>query len=284
MNLPNLYVTLLNSIVEPPSATNPHPFLFSFINGDIVITNLAIRIVGAEPTTGWVMFDSPLFKALAAAVVIEGTHANAWIDRVLVTGEKNDELMFGYNLNNGVIFTGIIGNLPPPLSGSYKVTNSTFRTMAAGSPVYNVTDASIFLSHNRYEDTFYGIDAGFVFNSVYEVSHNTVVNAVLGIDEWGDFESTKLLIRNNTVRDSVYGIMLEGSFGEGNECLLLGNNVQKVTDIGIFLGASTKGFTVVGGSNKTNVVDLGTDNVLVGVNNMGTGVGPTIQHFMRMMK
>jgi hypothetical protein len=221
---------------------------------------------------------------LAAAVVVEGTNANAWVDGVIITGEKNDALIFGYNLYNGVYFEGIIGNPPPPLSGSFKVTNSTFRTMAAGTPAYNVTDASIQISHNRYGDMFYGIDAGFVFNSVYEVSHNTVENAVFGIDAWATLESTKLLIRNNTVRDSVYGILLEGSFGEGNECLLLGNNVQMVTDIGIFLGDSTNGCTVVGGNNKTNVVDLGTDNVLVGVNNMGTGVGPTIQHFMRMYK
>ena len=76
---------------------------------------------------------------------------------------------------------------------------------------------------------------------------------------------------------------LEQTFGEGNQCLLLGNNVQS-PEVGIFLGEGISGCTVVGGNSKTNVVDLGTGNVLTGVNNMGTGVGPTIRSFMRMKK
>jgi len=93
-------------------------------------------------------------------------------------------------------------------------------------------------------------------------------------------EGASYLIKNNVFRGEV-GAAFEQTFGEGNECLLLGNNVQNVTDIGVYLGPGTKGCTVVGGSNKTNVLDLGTDNILTGVNNMGTGVGPTIHHFMK---
>lgn len=74
---------------------------------------------------------------------------------------------------------------------------------------------------------------------------------------------------------------MEPNFGSGNECLLAGNNVQNVTGLGIFLGPETVGCTVIGGNNKTNVVDLGIENVLVGVNNMGTGIGPTIRHLMK---
>jgi len=39
--------------------------------------------------------------------------------------------------------------------------------------------------------------------------------------------------------------------------------------VGIYLGPGTHDCTVVGGPNKTTVVDEGTNNVLVGVNNMG---------------
>ena len=57
--------------------------------------------------------------------------------------------------------------------------------------------------------------------------------------------------------------------------------VQGAADTGIFLGPGTCGCAVVGGSNQQNVVDLGTDNVLAGVNNMGSGVGPAIQRLRR---
>ena len=78
------------------------------------------------------------------------------------------------------------------------------------------------------------------------------------------------------------GIALEQTFGEGNQCLILGNNLQQVNDIGVFLGLGTVGCTVVGGGARTKVLDLGTDNILTGVNNMGSGIGPDISLFMRM--
>jgi hypothetical protein len=68
--------------------------------------------------------------------------------------------------------------------------------------------------------------------------------------------------------------------------VLVGNNLQTANTEWppIILGPSTSNFIVVGGSNKTGVLDLGTDNILVGVNNMGTGVGPTISNLMKRMK
>ena len=74
---------------------------------------------------------------------------------------------------------------------------------------------------------------------------------------------------------------MEGPLSQENECLLVGNNVQEVSDIGIYLGPDVQGCTVVGGGTKTNVLDLGTDNILTGVNNMGVGIGPDISLLMR---
>jgi hypothetical protein len=113
------------------------------------------------------------------------------------------------------------------------------------------------------------------------------VNAIIGFDLYNIFATESVgsifLTKNNVFRGAV-GPALEMTFGEGNDCLLQGNNVQNVTDIGIFLGEGVHGCTVVGGSNKTNVLDLGTNNILVGVNNMGTGVGPDIQPLRRLFK
>ncbi len=50
----------------------------------------------------------------------------------------------------------------------------------------------------------------------------------------------------------------------------------------ILLCDSTSQNTVVGGNNKANAVDLGTDNTLVGVNNMqGNPPGPAIRDAMK---
>jgi len=140
------------------------------------------------------------------------------------------------------------------------------------------------INNNTFEDVFLGMDGGdFVYSSL-EFSHNKV-KAYIGVDIYNiftleDVEST-FLIKNNVFQGTL-GPILEQSFGDGNECLFLGNNIQRVTDIGILLGSEISGCTVVGGSNKTNVLDLGADNVLVGVNNMGTGVGPEIRTLLKM--
>jgi hypothetical protein len=142
------------------------------------------------------------------------------------------------------------------------------------------------ISHNVYEDMFWGMDVADMVNSSLEFSHNSVTSAFLGtlycITRLIPEQSTgsTFLIKNNKF-SGTYGIVVNPIFGDGNRCLLLGNNVQHVSEIGIYLGEGTYGCTVVGGSNKTNVLDLGTDNVLVGVNNMGTGVGPQIASLMR---
>ncbi len=72
---------------------------------------------------------------------------------------------------------------------------------------------------------------------------------------------------------------------------LFGNNLQKFTPqeqpdgtFGppILLEETTSNCTVVGGPNATNVMDLGTSNTLVGVNNMhGNPPGPAIRDAMK---
>jgi len=66
--------------------------------------------------------------------------------------------------------------------------------------------------------------------------------------------------------------------------MLLGNNVKNFTAgaAPILLADGTSRCTVVGGNNKTNVLDAGTDNILVGVNNMfGNDPGQEIKEAMK---
>jgi hypothetical protein len=283
-NIPNLYVTPVDFYIDPPSATKPWPSLFSFVNGNIAISDLAIKVSGDNPTMGWTIFgiDPPL-KELTLAIVIVGTEAHVRVERVLIEGETMANSLYGYNLINGIYFEGNIGELPcPPLSGSFEVYNSTFRHLASPAPVYNLENATVIISHNRFEDVFDGADATDLVNSSVSITHNQVDGALFGFwfyPGWSINVGSKILLKNN-VFHSTYGMILEGVFGEGNQCLILGNNVQDVTDIGVYLGADVTGCTVVGGKSKTNVLDLGTGNIVVGVNNMGAGVGPTISDFI----
>ena len=84
-----------------------------------------------------------------------------------------------------------------------------------------------------------------------------------------------LTVANNQVRgDGAWGIV---DFGDGSNWLIKGNNVQHFSTMdnpwppfgAIVLDELTTGCTVVGGNVKDNVTDLGTGNILVGVNNMG---------------
>lgn len=287
-NLPNLYVAPGDFYLNPPSAGNPWPLLFSFVDGDFSISELAFRIIGNEPTQAWTIYgiDPPLHE-LACAVCILGTEAHAEISHVLVEGEIKEDTLFGYNLGNGIYFEGWIGEPSPPISGSFSVHDSTFRRHTWATPVLNLKNASVVISHNDYENTFVAMDGGDLVDSSLEFSHNKV-KGLIGVNLYNSFipeeVGSTFLITNNVFDVEVVGVDLDQTFGEGNQCLLLGNNVKKAADIGIYLGPGITGCTVVGGSNKTKVLDLGTDNVLVGVNNMGTGLGPTIQSFMRMKK
>lgn len=51
VNLPDLYVTPHDYYLNPPSADNPIPVLISFVDGDLKVLNLTVRVVGQAPTT-----------------------------------------------------------------------------------------------------------------------------------------------------------------------------------------------------------------------------------------
>ena len=283
VNLPNLYVTPEDMYFNPPSAANPWPSLFAFVDGDFIVSDLTIHISGDNGTTGWSIFGiEPPITELALGIVILGNHADARFEYVLVEGEPAENSLLGYNLINGIFYEGFIGEYPLPISGSFQVSNSIFRHVGSGTPVTNMSNARVVISHNKFEEVFLGMDGGDFINSTLEFSHNNV-NAVIGFDLYNIYAAedigSSFLIKNNVFRGEI-GPAFEQVFGEGNECLLLGNNVQGVTDIGIYLGPGTTGCTVVGSGANTNVLDLGTDNILTGVNNMGVGIGPDISSLL----
>lgn len=285
-SLPDLYVSPGDMVLYPPSPENVWPDLISFVESDFSLSDMAFQINGEEPTLPWTIFgiDPPL-RVLSAPILIIGDQTHAYIEGILVEGVPLPGSLFGYNLINGIAYVSYFGS-PTGITGSYTVKDSTFRHINAGTPVTSPYEASVLITRNVYEDNLYAMIVEDTINTYFEFSQNKV-NAVYGLDMYNlytpeDVGST-YLIKNNELRGT-NGLFVEKNFGVGISCLLMGNNVQNITDIGIYLGPGTNGCTVIGGSTETNVVDLGTDNVLVGVNNMGTGVGPIIHSFKRLLR
>jgi hypothetical protein len=252
-NLPNLYVTQEDFYFNPPSADNPWPSLFAFVEGNFTVSDLAIHISGDNGTTGWTIFGiDPLITELAHGIAILGPEANAQFEHVLVEGEPADNTLFGFNLINGIFYEGFIGENPAPVSGNFTVKNSTFRAVGSGTPISNLSDATVTVSHNDFEGVYFAMDGGDFINSAYVFSHNNI-DAITGLSLYNGFATedvgSTLLIEKNTFRGET-GIDLAQTFGEGNTCEISKNDFQGVTGTKINLGDGVTGCIVTDTDNK----------------------------------
>lgn len=103
---------------------------------------------------------------------------------------------------------------------------------------------------------------------------NTLFGGIVGIF------AQDAVVSNNKITGTGGAGIYGGVFGDTVAGWMIeGNNVENVNatsplfpiSANILLGPGTSNCTVVGGSSKTNVLDQGTNNILVGVNNMGQG-------------
>jgi hypothetical protein len=100
---------------------------------------------------------------------------------------------------------------------------------------------------------------------------------------WGCSVQDAVITNNKIWGNGVAGILCGGWGDPCTDWVIKGNNVQGVNAqvAPIWLCPSTSNFLVVGGSNKTNVLNEGTENILTGVNNMhGNPPGPEIRDAM----
>ncbi len=93
-----------------------------------------------------------------------------------------------------------------------------------------------------------------------------------------------VLIRNNNFSGtSNMGIYLGYNDLTCSNWTILGNNFNNLTTSltsPVYLGPDAENCTVVGGKNKVNVLDEGTNNILTGVNHQGNPLGPKIREAM----
>lgn len=250
-NLPGLIVTARDLFTEMPGPDHTWPSLLAFWEGNLTVSNLAIKVSGEEPTTGWSIFGLQLHE-LAHAIVVLGRTAQVRVHDVLVEAGESPNALFGTNLINGIYPEGAFGGNPDPMTGSFTVERSTFRRVADPMP-YSVVDGfRVRFFHNTVQRAI-GVTAGDIANSSVEYADNAVESVFgfwlydAGVRPHG-VEASDILVRNNRLSGG-WGAFFEATFGPDVRCLLLGNNTRQ-TENGLFFGAAASACTVVGGGAR----------------------------------
>jgi hypothetical protein len=182
VNIPDVFS---NGECPPNTSSCLWPSLIIFVDGNISVSDLAIRITAdpGQATTGWMIAGSELTD-LIDAIRFQGQHVNAVVDHVsIVARTDNSWTSSGYNLINGVIF---VGEQPRSsqlwdyyvLSGSLTVRNSSFSTMDDGVAGGQLTSSLIKIggspsNGNTFDNMFTGMDLESAEKSDFEVSYNT---------------------------------------------------------------------------------------------------------------
>lgn len=244
-NLPNLYVEPAYFFEYEPSADHPWPMLFIFVDGEFLIADLTFHIDdhGGDVTTGWSIFGLPPFCEFATGLTITGTRANAKVTRILLEGEPMTTSLLGYSLINGIYYEGVTGGLPHlPLSGSYSLSRSTFRNIGVASPLANLTDASVWIHHNTYDDVILAVDGQDFVNSSVEIASNKA-ESFIGVEFYNSSQpahvNTSFVVRNNRFTSN-YGVTFRQNFDADTTCLIKSNDFREILDTSVqLLGSGT---------------------------------------------
>ena len=240
-NLPDLLV--IPSITVPPSPENPWPSLIVFIDSDVDLSNLAIRIIGDSPVTEWFIGDFGPLRQFAQAIVVSGTESHFNVSHISIEGEHSSTSPLIYNVYNGIYYQGYVTATSIdflPLSGSYTVKNSNFKSIVWATPAYNIIDAQVVSSHNTYSDVVWAMDVANTVNSSVKIFNNRMLGMIGGgVQLWNDMLpenlNTDFLIRNNTITVPI-GIDLVQMMDAESTCLIKVNNLKGVTDTPINVG------------------------------------------------
>jgi len=121
-------------------------------------------------------------------------------------------------------------------------------------------------------------------NKIHSEDHNFPYGPIFSY-----FVDGAVVTNNKITGRGDTAIAIEPFGSVGRDWVLVGNNVQKYDSTPypeqILLGPGTSNCTIVGGSNKTNVFDMGTDNYVTGVSNQGQRdfpLGMTVSEAMKL--
>lgn len=247
-NLPDLKVTAQDLFTETPGIGHTFPSLFSFGESELIVSDLTIKIIGNEPTTGWSIFGLEL-RELALAILVFGRTGKVRVHDVLIEGQRAPNTLYGTNLINGIYVQGNFAGNPGALTGSFVVERSKFRDVADPMPFSVVDGFKAIFRHNDIQGAV-AVSSADLSNTSVEYAHNRVQSELgfylfnFGVLPFG-VQASDIVIRNNRLSGG-YGALFEATFGSQVQCLLLGNNTRD-TQNGLVLGLGTSVCKVVGG-------------------------------------
>lgn len=249
-NLPNLVVTVEDLFTQRPDAAHTWPALFAFWDGDVVLSDLTIKIVGdckpECPTTGWSIYGLNPHE-MALAVVMLGHTANIQVSDVVIDAQRTapEATVLGTNLLNGIFVEAAFGGNPDALTGSFTVTRSKFNNVGDPVPIRAVDGFQAEFTHNLFVDPV-EISAGDLKNATVRYADNTVTSALapyslgfhsfdVGLFPYG-VQNTRLIYEGNTLAGE-WGAYEEATFGPNVNCLFVNNNTAGTVN-GLYLGAN----------------------------------------------
>jgi hypothetical protein len=152
--------------------------LITFIDGNINVSDLTINVTLVPAAQTWVD-DGVDYENVFAPLEFTGRHPmNVTIDRIAINGQPDPNDPFGFNIENGVHYSGEFARSKTPgdyyfLSGSYTVRNSYFNnTGVAISEDGFVTSSLITIAGNYTQNDQSGIDLESSQKSIFEISNN----------------------------------------------------------------------------------------------------------------
>ncbi len=199
--LPHLQVTpgFGNSPVLPNGTTNRWPCLIVFVDGDIQVSDLSIKITAppGTATATWWLGDSPVTCLLDAIRIMGTTTTNFGLDHVAIVGARDDSPNnYGFNLWNGVLYAGEFARSTTDLdyyflSGTLTVKNCSFKSMMDMGVDGFLRDLKVVIGGSPSTgNTFEDVDVGIWFcsaeNSTLEASYNQSEGmwACLAVTDW----------------------------------------------------------------------------------------------------
>jgi hypothetical protein len=160
--LPYLPVTLdFLQPCQPNSTTCLWPTLMIFVDGNISISDLSVHMYASEgtATAPWPRFGS---TSIDTGIRLMGQYSttNVHIDRVEMEGSPDSTSGFGFNVNNGIMYTGELSGssanpLDSPCGAAVGLASSLgpFRRFNLAHPKLLIPLARLFLPHPIYKES-----------------------------------------------------------------------------------------------------------------------------------
>ncbi len=277
---------------SPPSRENPYPTLLMILGKDVVLSDLTIEVIGAEPVSSYDLADwgVPDARFLHAVITAMGSNIQVRAERLQVAG-SGCRVFPGGNVLAGIDFW-TWDKEPLSSASRLSVTDSVFAGSCTGTTIMDFLDGAVNVRGNVFKDSvIYGFNFSDVSASTFEARQNEFQSR-FGFMIWpGDIgmgiADSAILVSNNRFSGLV-GVFFQEMGPDpilrGDvSCAFLGNNVEHVGDVGYWLMPGSRGCTVVGGTHGTVIADP-TAHTIVGLTPHTGGVGPAVSELLRTMR